>query len=102
MEQLARQLRRDQQFPIVFCAYLEIASPSILEAIDRCVRKNAGEILILPYFLSMGNHVKSDIPRVVSVARKKYGHQVKIVLCPYLGFHQKIVAVVKQRLKGVE
>ena len=98
MEQLARRIRRDRQFAIVLCAYLEITPPPISEAIDRCVQKGADEIRVLPYFLSMGNHVKSDIPRLVSLARKKYRGQAKIMLCPYLGYDEKIVAVVQERL----
>ena len=99
MEQLAHQLRRDKRFPMVLCAYLEITPPSILDAIDQCVRQGADEILILPYFLLMGNHVKFDIPRIVSSAKRKYRFMAKIKLCPYLGYHEKITAVVKQRLE---
>ena len=99
MEQLARRRKKDKRFPMVLCAYLEITPPSILEAICRCVQKGANEIMILPYFLLMGNHVKSDIPHLVSLARKKYRLQAKIVLCPYLGYHENILEVVKERLR---
>ena len=99
MEQLARRLKQDKRFPMVLCAYLEITPPSISDAIDQCVQKGTGEILVLPYFLLMGNHVRSDIPYLVSQAKKKYWRHAKIVLCPYLGYHDKIMAVVKQRLK---
>ena len=99
MEQLASRLGQDRRFVMVLCAYLEIASPSISEAIGWCIQKGADEVRVLPYFLSMGNHVKSDIPRLVIAARKKYRGQVKIMLCPYLGYHERIVAIVQERLK---
>ncbi len=99
MEKVAASLRRDRRFFLVRCAYLEITSPLIPQAIDACVRKGAREVRLMPYFLLMGNHVKFDIPEIASKARKKYQGKVKIVLCPYLGFHEKIVAVVKERLK---
>ena len=99
MEQLARRLKEDRRFSMVVCAYLEITPPSVLGAIDACVQKGSNEILVLPYFLSMGNHVKTDIPRLLALARKKYRREAKIALCPYLGYHEKIMAVVKERLK---
>ena len=99
MEQVARELRRDSRYPIVTCAYLEISAPSIAVAIERSVQKGADEIRILPYFLLMGNHVKTDIPRLAALERKKYKRRVKIVICPYLGYHKNLLAVVKDRLK---
>ena len=99
MEQAAKVLRRSRQFFSVDCAYLEITPPSISDAIDASVQKGAKKILVLPYFLLMGNHVKSDIPRIVSQARKKYRSQASVLLCPYLGYHKKIVSVMRERLK---
>jgi len=100
IEQLVNRLKDDRRFPIVYGAYLSYRLPSIPAAVDRCVREGADEILILPYFLSIGSHVKSDIPRLVSLAQKKYGQKTKIRLSPYLGYHEKIVAVVKERLEA--
>jgi sirohydrochlorin ferrochelatase len=101
IEKVASSLRRDGLFFLVQCAYLEVTPPSIPDAIDACVRKGAREVRILPYFLLMGNHVKTDIPEIALKAGRKYRGKAKITLCPYLGFHEKIVAVVKERLKEV-
>jgi len=54
--------------------------------------------LVLPYFLLMGVHIKEDIPKIVRLLRRKYRAKIKIILCPYLGYHEKIVSVVSQRL----
>ena len=99
LEKMASALKREGRFFLVQCAYLEITTPSLFTAIGRCVKKGAREVRVLPYFLLMGNHVKSDIPRIVVAARKKYKGQAKILLSPYLGFHEKIVAVINERLK---
>ena len=99
MEKAAFALKREGRFFMVRCAYLEITTPSLFTAIRQCVKKGACEVRVLPYFLLMGNHVKSDIPRIVADARKKYRGQAKILLSPYLGFHEKIVAVIRERLK---
>ncbi len=99
MQQLARDLNKDKRFKAVYCCYLEITAPSVPAAISTCVKDGAEEILILPYFLLMGNHVKSDIPNLVRAAQNQYRSRAKIKLSPYLGYDPKILAVVKRRLK---
>ncbi len=100
MQRLARALKKEQRGSAqVLCAYLEITRPSIPEAVAVCVRQGAREIKLLPYFLLEGAHVERDIPRIASAARRKHRARARIVLCPYLGYHEKILAVVKQRLK---
>ena len=83
----------------ILLAYLEINSPSISDAIDRCVKQGASQIKILPYFVLGGSHVKTHIPQIVLKAQRKYRGKAKIILCPYLGFHKKIADVVKERLE---
>ena len=98
MERVARQLRSRRAFDFVSCAYLEITPPSIERAIGSLVRRGATTLLVLPYFLLMGVHIKEDIPKIVRSLRRKYRGKAKIILCPYLGYHEKIVSVVSQRL----
>ena len=99
LKKLRRILLKKNPLNIFLLAYLEINSPSISEAIDRCVRQGASHIKVLPYFVLGGNHTKVHIPEIVSEAKKKYRNQAKIMLCPYLGFHERIVEVVKERLE---
>jgi len=98
MEKVARQLRRRSAFDFVSCAYLEITPPSIERAIDSLARRGATTILVLPYFLLMGVHTQEDIPKIIRSIRGKYRGKAKIILCPYLGYHEKIVSVVSERL----
>lgn len=102
MERVAAAFRRGGRFGVVLCAYLEITRPLIPEAIDRCVRKGAKEIVVLPYFLLTGRHVERDIPQIITGARKKYKGKATIKLAPYLGYHRKIVEVVRQRIRQVD
>ena len=97
MEKVASQIKKDRRFGGVLCAYLEIARPSISEAIDICAQKRPKQIRILPYFVLTGRHVKSHIPQIVSAARKKHKN-INIVLCPYLGYDERIVQLAKKRI----
>lgn len=99
MVKTAREIKREGRFDFVDLAYLEITRPSISEAIDRLVKKGAAEIRVLPYFVLSGRHVASDIPAIIARARERCRGSTRIVLCPYLGYHPKIVSVVKERLR---
>lgn len=50
-------------------AFLELAEPSIPEAITAAVDAGADEVLVLPLFLYPGRHVATDIPALVEEAR---------------------------------
>ena len=61
----ARSSRQD----IVEVAHMELAEPTIADAIHACVRRGATHVVVAPYFLSRGRHVQSDIPRLVEEAQ---------------------------------
>jgi len=66
------------------CAFLEIASPSIPDGIQQCIDAGASEVTVLPYFLSAGRHVATDIPEEVKIKQTEHPH-IKIAIAPYLG-----------------
>lgn len=99
MEAVARRLRKDARFDAVACAYLEIAPPSVPDAIDALAAEGFSEIRVLPYFLQLGRHVQEDLPAIVGWAREKHAPGVKVVLCPYLGYDDGIADVVRRRLE---
>lgn len=53
-------------------AFLELADPSIPDAIDRSVADGADEVLVLPYFLHPGRHTGADIPAIVADAAGRH------------------------------
>jgi sirohydrochlorin ferrochelatase len=83
---LAKKVATEMPFAIdeVLVAFLEFASPSIGEAINSCITRGVKEIIVLPYFLSAGNHVVKDIPREINKAMEKWPDK-KITILPYIG-----------------
>ena len=98
MERTASRLRGEGRFNDVLCAYLEITPPSIEESVARCVEKKISEVRLLPYFLLTGRHVTADIPAIAAKMKTKYKGVLKIILCPYLGYDEKIVSLVRKRI----
>lgn len=67
----------------VLPAFLEIAEPSIPDAIDLAAR-DSSEVRILPLFINQGNHVSHDIPEIVEEARQRHP-AIDIRLLPHVG-----------------
>ncbi|NOZ11043.1 MAG: cobalamin biosynthesis protein CbiX [Gammaproteobacteria bacterium] len=83
---LTQQLTAAAQghFDQVSCAFLELSAPSIPEGIDSAARQGAHSIIVLPYFLAAGQHVGTEIPKIIASAHQRHP-QVTITLLPHLG-----------------
>lgn len=53
-------------------AFLELAAPTLSEAVRDLAREGVGHILVTPYFLTMGRHLVEDLPRLLEVARSQH------------------------------
>lgn len=86
IDQLAELVanKPENHFDHVSSAFLEIAKPSIPEAINNCIDKGATHITVLPYFLAAGRHVIEDIPNEVKKVEYDPG-KVKVVIKPHIG-----------------
>ena len=64
---LAMRLRQPagDRYQLIKAGFLEIAEPSIPEAIETCIQSGATSIVVVPYFLAAGRHVAEDIPHIV-------------------------------------
>ncbi len=71
-------------FDRMSCCFLELAVPSIPDAIDRLVAEGAAVITVFPYFLSAGMHVTADIPAKIEAAKARHP-DVTFNILPHLG-----------------
>ena len=95
--QLAGLVAERGQFEIVEVSYLELLEPTISTGGRTCVERGAWRVLMLPYFLSAGVHVVTDLEE----QRQKLAAQfpsVEFVLCPHLGLHPLMAEIVLARL----
>jgi len=77
----------------VSCGFLELAEPSIPDAIIHCIKDGAKSVTILPYFLSAGRHVTIDIPNEVLKVQKQYP-DFPLIITPYLGAAEGLIDVI--------
>ena len=71
-------------YAFVGSAFLELAEPSIPDGIEYCMQLGATDITIMPFFLSAGRHVVTDVPALVKAKQQAYPH-LRIHMAPYLG-----------------
>lgn len=95
--QLAELLVNRGQYPIVEVSYLELAEPTITAGGRKCVERGACRILMLPYFLSAGVHVVTDLEALRTELSTEFP-TVEFVLCPHLGLHPLMAEIVFDRL----
>ena len=73
-------------FDLIVPAFLELAEPDIMAGVAQCVEAGASSVTAVPYFLSAGRHVVTDIPTELNKATRQHP-AVSIVQSDYLGMH---------------
>jgi sirohydrochlorin ferrochelatase len=95
------ELRRRGAYPIVEASFLELAVPSIETGASRCLAQGAERIVLLPYFLSAGVHVRRDLSDVrEQLAARHPG--VDFRLAEPLGQHPLLLDVLAERAREAE
>jgi sirohydrochlorin ferrochelatase len=98
LDAVAERLRRRRPEAIVAVAHMELAPPTLADAIARCVGAGAREIVVHPYFLAPGAHATRDIPAQVEAAREQHPG-VSFRVTPPLGAHEGVVDAILARLE---
>ena len=86
-----------EQYDIVEHAFLELAKPDIVSALEALVNYGATDIVILPYFLARGNHVKFDIPEEVDKLMQSK-NDLRITTLPHLGANPGMSAFIAEHI----
>ena len=84
-------------FDRVDAAYLELAAPSLADALDGAVEQGARRIVIYPYFLNSGNHVEQDIPEIVERYRTLHPN-CRFELMPHFGTSPEIEGMITEQI----
>jgi len=74
VRKLAEELEKmaSGKFDFVRPAFVQFCGPTFYDMVDELVGKGVGEIVVLPYFISAGNHVAQDIPELITTLKGRY------------------------------
>ena len=96
----ARVRAASRRFELVRHAFLEMAQPDIGAAAAELTAAGATDIVVLPYFLAAGNHLRVDIPEQLS--RLKAQHPAaNFTLAPHLGAAPNMPRLIHEHLDDV-
>jgi sirohydrochlorin ferrochelatase len=84
---------------IVETAFLECAPPTLADAIAKLAGKGVDRIVVVPYFLTMGIHLKRDLPRIAGELRDIY-EGVSIEIGDPLDGHPALIDILVDRSKA--
>lgn len=93
---VASAMRERGAFGFVQCSYLELAEPTILSGGEACAAHGAKDVVMLPYFLSPGVHVREDLIEIRNELAAKFP-AVAFALAEPLGRHPLLLEIVEQR-----
>jgi sirohydrochlorin ferrochelatase len=79
-------------------AFLECAHPDLAAAIEKLVAKGATDVLVVPYFLTLGIHLQRDLPRMVREVEQRHP-RLKIVVTPPLDGHPALAGILVERAR---
>jgi sirohydrochlorin ferrochelatase len=95
---LASALGERGGYQHVVASFLELAEPNIPDGGRQCVALGAERVVLVPYFLSAGVHVRDDLQRFrAELAASHPG--VEFVVAEPLGRHPALVDIVLQRVR---
>lgn len=72
------------------CAFLELMSPTLDEAVDTLVHGGAKQLRVLPLFLGVGLHAREDLPALLAAARVRHP-DVRIDALPPVGEDARVI-----------
>jgi sirohydrochlorin ferrochelatase len=96
---VARQLVGAGRFETVEAAFLELGEPSLEGAVEALVGRGVHDILVVPYFLTLGIHLERDLPNIINQLASRIGH-VRIRVAAPLDGHPALVEALLDRIKA--
>jgi sirohydrochlorin ferrochelatase len=83
----------------VECAFMEFSDRTIEKGVAALAAKSVTEIIVVPYFLFMGVHMKKDIPEMVAGCAANFP-DIKVAMCDPFGVDERLADIITDRIRG--
>ncbi len=97
---LARRIQRGGYCGYVRASFLGPGKPELESAIAEAVEAGFRQIVVIPYFLTLGIHLRRDLPALLAAERQKYPN-LEIQVGRSLEDHPEMAALVLSRIREV-
>jgi sirohydrochlorin ferrochelatase len=97
---IAAELARRGGYEAVETAFLEFGKPDLREALEIFAGCGIAHVIVIPYFLTLGTHLKRDLPRLVEEIRAVHpGMEIQVT--PPLDGHPALLDALLERARTV-
>jgi sirohydrochlorin ferrochelatase len=100
IQDLAERIQAVGRYSYVRAAFLGPGRPELGAAIAEAVKAGYQRIVVLPYFLTIGIHLRRDLPKPLAAERQKHP-QVKIQVGRSLEDHPEMALLILGRIREV-
>lgn len=98
VEAVASSAAEKAGFSLWRAAFLELAEPNLLSAVSELESAGARSVVVMPYFLTMGIHLKQDLPRLLAEATQAIPG-VEITATAPLDGHPALADIIVERVR---
>ena len=103
--ELASRVQEDMPGAVVLPAFLDSTQPDLGATVAEAVGRGASRLVVMPYFLTVGLHLRRDLPRLIAEQRVRFP-QVEILVSEslegYAGMAGAVADRVREALNGAE
>ena len=98
-QRFTKIFKKNNKNCIIKHGYLEIAKPTILNQIKNLAKNNISEIKIVPVMIFSGNHVKKDIPKIITTFKKNNKSSINFSYTTPLSQKNNFINLVQENIK---
>jgi sirohydrochlorin ferrochelatase len=95
---LAERVERQGPYRYVRAAFLEPVEPTLKQTVGQAVEAGFTRIVVVPYFLTLGLHLRRDLPSLVEAERKRFP-QVEFQVGESLDDHPLMASIILGRIR---
>lgn len=100
VRRVAAQVKKKIGLDIVESAFLQLCKPDLKETIKKVAEVGCKKVVIVPFFLFMGNHASMDIPNAIKQEAKFY-KDIEFIYAKNIGQDPRINDIVADCVREV-
>ncbi len=95
---VSKSIANDPNFPLTVTCFLDGGKPDLPAAVEHLLSQGATKILIVPYFLTTGLHLKRDLPELIRQIQANHPG-LPIAVTPPLDGHPALSTILLDRAR---
>jgi sirohydrochlorin ferrochelatase len=99
MEKVAQRLKDQFGRRTVKIAHMSMQQPDLDSALTSCIEQGATHVVVIPYFLHEGVHIREDVPEMMEKFAAAHPG-VRLALGKGLGYDPLLADIVQKRIEA--